>query len=76
MLLVANVDDSSPPATMTFTLSVGPDALDTRIFNNSEVDPGIPLALGLDLTLEEGEFIQGLPAPGVTITLNGREADV
>jgi hypothetical protein len=29
----------------------------------------------LDLTLEEGEFIQGLPAPGVTITISGREFD-
>jgi hypothetical protein len=75
MLLVANVDDSSPFETKTFTLSIGPDALDTRIFNNSEVDPGIPLALGLDLTLEEGEIVQGLPAPGVTITISGREFD-
>ena len=75
MLLAANVDDSSPLTTKTFTLSIGSDATDTRIFNNSEVDPGTPVVLGLDLTLEEGEFIQALPAPGVALTLSGREFD-
>lgn len=75
MLLVANVDDTSPPASKTFTLSVGADSVGTRIFNNVAVDPGEVVALGLDLTLEEGEFIQGLPAPDITVTLNGREFD-
>src|SRR5882672_4032477 len=72
MLLAANTDASSPPLTNSFTLSIGPDAEDTRIFNNTEVDPGVPMALSLELTLEEGEIIQALPS-NVTLTLNGRE---
>lgn len=73
MLLAANTDDSSPPMTRTFTLSLGPDSPETRLFNNTEIDPGTPLALGLDLTMEEGEIIQALPAFGVAITINGSE---
>ncbi len=76
MLLACNIDASSPLTTQTFSLSIGVDSLGTRIFNNCEVDAGIPLAIELDLTLEEGEFIQAAPAPGVTITLNGLEFDV
>jgi len=75
MILGANTDNSSPPATDTFTLSIGPDSDDTRIFNNTQVDPGIPFAIGMELTLEEGEFIQALPS-FVTLTINGREVPV
>lgn len=73
MLLAANVDDTSPLSTRTFTLSLGSDSSETRLFNNCEVDPGIPLALELDLTMEEGEIIQALPTFGVAITINGSE---
>lgn len=75
MLLAANTDSGSPAATQTFTLSIGADSPETRIFNNTEVDPGTPLALGLDLTLEEGEIIQSLPTTGVAITISGQEFD-
>ena len=71
-LLAINADLGSPPATQTFTLSIGDDAPDTRIFNDSQVDPGFPVAIGLEITLEEGEYIQALPT-GVTLTINGRE---
>jgi hypothetical protein len=73
MLLAANIDEDSPPLTQTFTLSLGPDSPETRLFNNCEIDPGTPLALGLDLTMEEGEIIQALPTIGVAITINGSE---
>ena len=75
MLLATNTDSGSPTMTQTFTLSIGADSPETRIFNNTMVDPGVPLALGLDLTLEEGEIIQSLPTTGVAITINGQEFD-
>jgi len=75
MILGCNTDGSSPPATDTFTLSIGPDSGDTRSFNNTQVDPGIPFAIGMELTLEEGEEIQALPS-NVTLTINGREVPV
>jgi len=75
MLLATNTSELSPPAVNTFTLSIGPDSEETRIFSNCEVDPGIPLALELELTLEEGEFIQALPS-NVTLVLNAIEAPI
>jgi hypothetical protein len=75
MVLGANTDTSSPPGSDVFTLSIGADSEDTRIFNNVPVDPGIPFAIGLELTLEEGEIIQALPS-NVVLTINGREVPV
>lgn len=69
MLLATNTNEDSPPAVDSFTLSVGADAPETRIFSNCDVDPGIPLALELELTLEEGEFIEAQPS-NVTLVLN------
>jgi hypothetical protein len=69
MLLATNTDSSSPLMADVFTLSIGPDSPETRIFSDCEVDPGIPLALELALTLEEGEIIQALPS-NVTLVLN------
>lgn len=71
MLLATNIDPASPPATGYFSISVGADAENRRLFNNSEVDPGTPMALGLALTLEEGEFLQALTT-NVTLTLNAK----
>ena len=75
MALAANIDDGSPPTTQTFSLSIGADTPATRIFNNTEVDPGTPLALGLDIDLTEGETIEAPLTVGVAITINGREQD-
>lgn|SRR5574341_1546996 len=75
MLLVANIDISSPLTVQTFTLSLGIDSPERRLFNHCKVDPGIPLTLGLDLTMEAGEIIQALPTVGVAITLSGQEFD-
>lgn len=69
MLLAANTDSTSPPIPDVFTLSIGADSPETRIFSDCEVDPGIPLALELALTLEEGEIIQALPS-NITLVLN------
>ena len=55
MILANNTDTSSPPLSDTFSLSIGAEA-----FFTAEVDPGFPLAVELELTLEAGEFIQAL----------------
>jgi hypothetical protein len=75
MILAANVDTSSPPITEHFTLSIGPDSEDTRIFYNVPVDPGVPFAIGLELTLEPGEIIQALSS-NVSFTINGMEIPI
>jgi hypothetical protein len=72
MLLANNTDTSSPPVSDFINLSIGPDSDDTRFFS-AQVDPGFPLAIELELTLEAGETIQALPST-VTLTLNALEA--
>lgn len=68
MILANNTDTSSPPVSDTFSLSIGADSDDTRFFT-AEVDPGFPLAVELELTLEEGETIQATPTT-ITLILN------
>lgn len=69
-IMIANTDVSSPPATQHFSLSIGADAEDTRVFDQDI--GGVNIAL-LDITLEAGEFLQATVTSELTLTINGRE---
>lgn len=69
-IIAANTDTASPAVEHTFSVSVGDDAPDTRIFSDAKVTPGEPFISALDITLEAGEFIQAPAVTDVTITIN------
>lgn len=69
-IIAANTDTASPAVEHTFSLSIGDDAPDTRIFSDAKVTPGEPLISALDITLEAGEYIQAPAVTDVTITIN------
>lgn len=71
-IILANTDVSSPPIEQRFTLSIGADAEDTRLY-----DFVVPLEgateLLIDITLEAAEFLQATVTSELTLTINGRE---
>lgn len=73
-IVAANVDISSPPVDGTFTLSLGADAVDTRLFSDVAVEYGKPFAQALAVTLEAGEFLEGSQT-NVTLCINGIVTD-
>jgi hypothetical protein len=69
-IIAANVDTTSPPVEHTFSISIGDDAPDTRIFSDAKVTPGEPFISALDVTLEAGQYLQAPAVTDVTITIN------
>jgi hypothetical protein len=69
-IIAANTDTASPAVEHTFSISIGDDAPDTRIFSDAKVTPGEPFISELDITLEAGEYIQAPAVTDVTITIN------
>lgn len=71
-IILVNTDASSPPMSQHFSLSIGVDAEDTRIFDFDVPAAGDSLK-NLDIALEAGEFLQATVTAELTLTVNGQE---
>lgn len=73
-VIAVNTEIASPPTAQFFSLSIGTDAPEHRIFSDQTIDAverTNPLPVFFDL--EEGEFLEATVTSDVTLTISGYE---
>lgn len=75
-VIATNTNNTSPPAAQYFSLSIGADTPEHRIFSDQTIDAVERTSpLPVFTVLEEGEFLEATVTDDVTLTIMGYEND-